>query len=150
MAITLKKITLWRKEVDNRPGALAATLAPLAQARTDLQTVMGYRYPGDQGKAAIELQPVSGKKAIEAARSAGLAASPIPTVLVQGDNRPGLGHTIAKALGDAGINLGFVLAQVVGRKYAAVFGFENDSDAAKAIALIRKATAPARKRSVKG
>ena len=146
MAITLKKITLWRKEVDNKPGALADTLALLAQARTDLQAVMGYRYPGDQGKAAIELHPVSGKKAIEAARSAGLAASPIPTVLVQGDNRPGLGHTIAKALGDAGINLSFVLAQVVGRKYAAVFGFENDSDAAKAIALIRKATAPARKR----
>lgn len=146
MAITLKKITLWRKEVDNKPGALADTLALLAQARTDLQAVMGYRYQGDQGKAAIELHPVSGKKAIEAARSAGLAASPIPTVLVQGDNRPGLGHTIAKALGDAGINLGFVLAQVVGRKYAAVFGFENDSDAAKAIALIRKATAPARKR----
>ena len=146
MAITLKKITLWRKEVDNKPGALADTLALLAQARTDLQAVMGYRYQGDQGKAAIELHPVSGKKAIEAARSAGLAASPIPTVLVQGDNRRGLGHTIAKALGDAGINLGFVLAQVVGRKYAAVFGFENDSDAAKAIALIRKATAPARKR----
>ena len=146
MAITLKKITLWRKEVDNKPGALADTLALLAQARTDLQAVMGYRYPGDQGKAAVELHPVSGKKAIEAARSAGLAASSIPTVLVQGDNRPGLGHTIAKALGDAGINLGFVLAQVVGRKYSALFGFENDSDAAKAIAFIRKAAAPARKR----
>jgi len=146
MAITLKKITLWRKEVDNKPGALAETLALLAQARTDLQTVMGYRYPGGQGKAAIELHPVSGKKAIEAARSAGLVASSIPTVLVQGDNRPGLGHAIAKALGDAGINLGFVLAQVVGRKYAAVFGFENDSDAEKAIPLIRKAAAPARKR----
>ena len=146
MAITLKKITLWRKEVDDKPGALADTLALLAQAGTDLQAVMGYRYQGDQGKAAIELHPVSGKKAIEAARSAGLAASPIPTVLLQGDNRRGLGHTIAKALGDASINLGFVLAQVVGRKYAAVFGFENDSDAAKAIALIRKAAAPARKR----
>ena len=146
MAITLKKITLWRKEVDNKPGALADALAVLAQARADLQTVMGYRYPGNQDKATIELHPVSGKKAIEAARSAGLAASSIPTVLVQGDNRPGLGHTIAKALGDAGINLSFVLAQVVGRKYAAVFGFENDPDAAKAIALIRKATAPARKR----
>jgi hypothetical protein len=64
---------------------------------------------------------------------------------VQGDNRLGLGHAISKALGDAGINLSFVLAQVVGRKYAAVFGFENDSDAAKAITLIRKAAAPARK-----
>ncbi len=90
MAITLKKITLWRKEVDNRPGALADTLALLAQAHNDLQAVMGYRSPGDQGKAAIELYPVSGKRAIEAARSAGLAASSIPTVLVQGDNQPGL------------------------------------------------------------
>ncbi len=41
MAITLKKITLRRKEVDNKPGALADTLALLAQARTDLQAVMG-------------------------------------------------------------------------------------------------------------
>jgi hypothetical protein len=30
------------------------------------------------------------------------------------------------------IDLSFVLPQVVGRKYAAVFGFENDSDAAPA------------------
>ena len=146
MAITLKKITLWRKEVDNKPGALAETLALLAQARTDLQAVMGYRYPGEQGKAAIELYPVSGKKAMQAAQAGGLAASSIPTLLVQGDNRPGLGHAIAMALGDAGINMSFVLAQVVGRKYAAVFGFENDSDAAKATGLIRKAAGPAAKR----
>jgi hypothetical protein len=50
MAITLKRISLWRKEVDNKPGALADTLALLAEARTDLQAVMGYRYPGDQAK----------------------------------------------------------------------------------------------------
>lgn len=146
MAITMKKITLWRKEVYNKPGALAETLAQLAQTHTDLQTVMGYRYPGDQAKAAIELHPVSGKKAMEAAQAGGLAASSIPTLLVQGDNRAGLGHAIAKALGEAGINLGFVLAQVVGRKYTAVFGFENDSDVAKAMGLIRKAAAPASKR----
>ena len=102
MAITMKKITLWRKEVYNQPGALAETLAQLAQVHTDLQTVMGYRFPGDQAKAAIELHPVSGKKAMEAAQAGGLAASSIATLLVQGDNRAGLGHAIAKALGDAG------------------------------------------------
>ncbi len=42
MAITVKKAVLWRKEVDNRPGALE----PLAQAGADLQVVMAYRYPG--------------------------------------------------------------------------------------------------------
>src|SRR5260370_2875783 len=97
MAIALKKITLWRKEVDNKPGALADTLALLAQARADLQAVMGYRYPGDQGKAAIELYPVSGKKAIEAARSAGLAASSTPTGLVLRDNPPRLGRSTTTA-----------------------------------------------------
>ena len=103
----------------------------------------GFEPPRPFRTGEEEFGPMSGKKAIEAARSAGLNASSIPTVLVQGDNRRGLGHTIAKALGDAGINLSFVLAQVVGRKYAAVFGFENDSDAAKAVrAACRPSWAP--------
>ena len=46
MAVTVKKAMLWRKEVDNRPGMLASTLQPLAEAGADLQVVMAYRYPG--------------------------------------------------------------------------------------------------------
>src|SRR5712692_9812874 len=127
MAVTVKKAMLWRKEVDNRPGMLASTLQPLAEAGADLQVVMAYRYPGGEDKAAIELHPVSGRKPNAAARAAGLAPSSIPVLLVEGDNKPGLGHAIAKALGEAGINMSFVMAQVVGRKYAAVFGFENQA-----------------------
>ncbi len=70
-----------------------------------------------------------------------LAASTIPPLLVEGDNRPGLGHAIAKAIADANINLSFVLAQVVGRRYSAVFGFETESDADRAAGLVRKASA---------
>jgi hypothetical protein len=146
MAVTVKKTVLWRKEIDNRPGILASTLAPLAEAGADLQVVMGYRYPGETDKAAIELHPVSGRKSSAAAKTAGLAPSPIPALLVQGDNRRGLGHALAKAIGDAGINLSFVMAQVVGRRYSAMFGFENEADAAKAAALIKKASAPPRKK----
>jgi hypothetical protein len=58
---------------------------------------------------------------------------------VQGDNRPGLGHRIARALADAGLNIAFLVAQVVGRKYSAVFGFESPADADQAVKLIRKA-----------
>ncbi len=65
--------------------------------------------------------------------------SALPPRVVKGDNKPGLGHTIAKAVGDAGINMAFIVAQVVGRKYSAVFGFENESDANKAAALIKEA-----------
>jgi hypothetical protein len=40
----------------------------------------------------------------------------------------------------------FLVAQVVGRKYSAVFGFESDADATKCAAIIRKATAVKKKR----
>ena len=145
MAITVKKAVLWRKEVDNRPGMLAGALEPLAQAGADLHVVMAYRYPGAD-KGAIELHPISGKKSQGAAQTAGFAASSIPVLLVEGDNRAGLGHALAKAVGDAGINMSFVMAQVVGRRYAAVFGFENEADAARGATLIKRAAAPARKR----
>ena len=145
MPVIVRKSTLWRAEVDNRPGMLASTLQPLAEAGADLSVVMGYRYPGGNDKAAIEVYPVSGRKLIAAARAAAFSPSSIPALLVEGDNKPGLGHAVAKAIGDAGINLSFLMVQVVGRRYSAVFGFENETDATKALTLIKKATAPGKK-----
>jgi len=146
MPVTVKKITLWRREVENKPGVLAEVLEPLTATGADLQVVMGYRYPGNESKAAIELHPIKGKKLTEAAERAGLKASSIPTLLVEGDNRAGLGHAIAQALADAGINLGFFVAQVIGRRYSAVIGFETEADAKKAATLIKKVSAARKKR----
>ena len=141
MAVTVKKIVLWRKEIENKPGALASALTLLASAGADLHVVMGYRYPGDETKGALELWPVTGKKSVIAAQQAGLSASTVAALMVEGDNKPGLGHAISLAIADAGINLGFLVAQVVGRKYSAVLGFESEADAGKGAALIRKAAA---------
>ncbi|MBI3526610.1 MAG: hypothetical protein HY067_01425 [Betaproteobacteria bacterium] len=150
MAISTKKVVLWRKEVDNQPGVLARTLAPLAEAGANLQIVMGYRFPGNESRAAIEIFPVSGRKLTSAAGTAGLSASAIPTLVVEGDNRAGLGRAIAGSLADAGINLGFLVAQVIGKRYSAVIGFDTEDDLKKATPLIRKATtakpAPQRKK----
>ena len=139
MPVKVKNISLWRKEVESKPGTLAQTLEPLTKAGADLQVVMGYRYPGDETKAAIELCPVTGKKSLAAAQQAGLTSSSIPTLLVQGDNRPGLGYALAQAIAEAGVDLSFFIAQVIGRKYSAVIGFVNETDAEKAKALIKKA-----------
>ena len=141
MPMSVKSIVLWRKEVGNQPGLLARTLEPFATGGADLQVVMGYRYPDDETNAAIEVYPVSGKKVLAAAEAAGLKASPIPALLVQGDNKPGLGRSIAQAVADAGINLTFLVAQVIEKRYSAVIGFECDVDAKKAVALIEKAGA---------
>jgi hypothetical protein len=138
MGVTVKKIVLWRKEAENRPGALASGLASLAGAGADLQVVMAYRYPGEESKAAIELYPVTAKKSVAAAQEAGLSAATLSALLVEGDNKAGLGHAISQAIADAGINMDFVVAQVVGRRYSAVFGFSSEEDATKSVALIRK------------
>ena len=142
MAITIKRITLWRKEVTDRAGALAEVLGPLARAKVDLQVVMGYDIPGQPGRAAIEVAPVTGKKAARAAGDAGLTASTIPALLVVGDNKPGLGYAIATAMAGAGVNLGFLVTQVIGRRYSCVIGFETPDDADRGTKLIKAATRP--------
>jgi nitrogen regulatory protein PII-like uncharacterized protein len=60
-------------------------------------------------------------------------------------NKRGLGHAIAEALADAGINMGFLVAQVMGGRYTAIIGFDSEEDANKAIALIKKASSGRRK-----
>jgi len=141
MSVTVKSISLWRKEVDNRVGSLAHTLEPVTKAGANLQVLMGYRYPGEGTKAAIEVYPVTGKKATAAASEAGLSGSSIPTLLVQGDDKPGLGHAIAQAISAAGVNMTFLVAQAIGRKFSAILGFETEADAKTATPLIKKAAA---------
>jgi hypothetical protein len=146
MAVSIRKLTLWRAQVPHRPGALAELLEPLAAAGADLQIVMGYRIPGQKDRAVIELAPVGTRKLANAAGQSGLAADGAPTLLVEGDNRPGLANRIARALAASDVNIAFLVAQVVGRRYSAVFGFESEADLDKAADRIRAAVT-ARSRS---
>src|SRR5438046_9648153 len=146
MAVTVMRIAVWRADVDNLAGVLARALEPPAQAGADLRLVMGYRLPHTPERAAIELYPVSGKRAAAAAAEAGLAESrDIPCLLVEGDNRPGLGAALARGLADAGINIAFLVAQVVGRRFTATFGFGDEATAATATRVIKAAAAPPKK-----
>jgi hypothetical protein len=142
MAITVKKAALWRGELKNRPGALAGVLEPLAAAGADLRVAMGYGLPTDSEKAVVEVFPISGKKATAAAAAAGLAAASTPCLLVEGDDRPGLGARMARAVADQGVNISFVLAESVGRRFSAVFGFASDADAERASRALRAAAKP--------
>lgn len=139
MAVSIRKVTLWRTEVEHRPGALSDLLEPLAAAGADLQIVMGYRIPGQKTRAVIEVAPLGTRGLARAAETAGLAPGGAPTLLVLGDNRPGLANRIASALAESGVNIAFLVAQVVGRRYSAVFGFESEADLDKATDRIRAA-----------
>ena len=139
MALTVKVITLWRREIQNRPGELAGVLHPLAEGKADVEVLMAYRFPGDESRGAVELYPVTGKKALDAARNAGLTpADDIPAVLVQGSNRAGIGFQTTRAIADAGINLAFLVAQVIDSKFSAVYGFDSVTDRDRAVKLLKK------------
>ena len=138
MAVQVKPVTLWRVEVQNQPGVLARTLEPLASAKADLQVVMAYRFPGDPSRGAIEVSPVKGGRATRAAQAAGLSDSGIPALRIDGDNRPGLGHAIATALEEAGVNIAFVVAQVSGGRHSTVLGFDNEEALRRAAPILRR------------
>lgn len=139
MSVRIRKLTLWRTRVEHRPGALADLLDPLAAAGADLSIVMGYRLPGEKAQAVIEVAPVTSRRTADAAGKAGLVPGGAPTLLVLGDNRPALATRIARALAESGVNIAFLVAQVVGNRYSAVFGFENEADLDKAADRIRAA-----------
>jgi hypothetical protein len=63
------------REQVGRPGRYASATGRRGRS---LQLVMGYRFPGRESRAAIELYPIAGGKVTAAARSAGLAAASIP------------------------------------------------------------------------
>jgi hypothetical protein len=144
MPVAIKKILLWRADVENKPGTLAQAIGPLAQGGADLKALMGYRHPS-AGTATLEVYPILGKKSAAAAQAAGFSASSIPALLVEGDDKPGLGSAIAQATASAGINFAFFIAQVIGKKFSAILGFETAEDARKAAPLIKKAAAQKRR-----
>ncbi len=73
-----------------------------------------------------------------------VTASTTPCLLVEGDDRPGLGARFARAGANEGVNVSFVMAETIRRKFSAVFGFANDADAEKASRAIRAAAKPAK------
>ena len=142
MALTLKEVTLWRRNIANVPGTLAQVLEPMTG--TDLTVVMAYRIPGLESQAVVELYPVTGKRATAKAQASGLVPADLPALLVQGANRAGIGFETTTAFAEAGINLAFLVTQVVGTRFSSIYGFDTDADRRKAIQILKRK--PARKR----
>jgi len=141
MALKIRKGTLWRREIENKPGTFAEALEPFASAGQNLKIVMGYTSASDAAKknGAVEIFPVTDEKAKECAKKGGLHEMAHATCLIiEGDDKPGVAYKIAKAIADSGINLHFAMCQAIGSQFQACFGFGSEADAAKAETAIEK------------
>jgi hypothetical protein len=147
MAYDVSKVEVWTKEMDDRPGSLAAALEPLAKAGVDLVFLIARRYTHQPGKGVVFVGGVSGK-ATKAAETAGFRrTSDLVALRVEGANKPGDCFEVASLLSKAGINMRGASASVIGPKYVQILAFDTAADADKAAGLLRGAgkEAPAAK-----
>jgi len=73
MPYTIEKVDVFSGGIDDKPGALAAVLTPLAEAKVCLQFLLARR--DAPGRGIVFAAPVKGAAAVRAARSAGLKIS---------------------------------------------------------------------------
>jgi hypothetical protein len=139
--ITIKKVHLWRKEIDARPTALAAALQPFADAGIRLRVFMRYRHFRDEQRAVVEVCPHESEdqdRCASVMRAAGLKISNILTLLIEGEETLGVDYAIAKIVAEQDLNLVFCVSQTASGKQNTLIGFVSEADAEKAaLALVR-------------
>lgn len=142
MPLKVQKIAVYTAEIDDRPGALAEKLAPLADAKVDLAFAIARRKPDFPGKGVVYLgpiKPIKSKQAKTALETAGLVeASDLAALRIEGPNKPGALHAVTKALADAGINLRGVSASVIGKSWVCFLAFDSSNDADNAAKVVKK------------
>jgi len=146
MAVKITKVDVWAADLQDQPGDLARVLEALADAGGSIECVIARRQSDRPGTGVGFITPVKGKKVQAAAQSAGLNNSGIATLRVEGNDKPGLGAALCRAIADAGVNVRGVSAAVLGNKFVAYFGFDSVPDADRASKAMKAAKVQSAKR----
>jgi len=140
MALSIKKVDVWAGELRDIPGGLADVLGGLSDAGGDFQFVIARRDPANPGSGQVFITPIKGKKVEQAAAGVGMnRADAVPTLRVEGGDRPRLGHEMARSIAEAGINIRGFSAAVIGNKFVAYIGFDSQQDADRAASALKSA-----------
>src|SRR5882672_7529014 len=139
MALKASRTDMWTCPLEDRAGGTAEKLEALAKAGASLEMVFARRAPEQPDQGILFVTPVKGAKAIRAAQQAGIVkAEGIHAVRVEGGDKPGLGAKIARGLGAAGISFRGLTAIALGKKFISYIALDNEEDAAKAVAVLKK------------
>lgn len=138
MSYRITREHVWGGAIEDRTGALAERLHGLAEGGLDLQMIVSRR---DQaGWALMFVSPLRSDEEVAAAEKVGLSkAGRVPTLCVEGPNRPGLGAQIATALAEAGLNLRGYWAAALGEQSVTHIAFGSEADQAEGQAVLERA-----------
>ena len=137
MDLLVEREDVWAASVDDKPGALAAKLSALNDAGADLGFIIVRRAPEKPGTGVAFVTPLRGDREVQAATAAGFAVtSSLRSVLVEGPDEPGVAATLAKAIGDAGINMRGFSGAVLGTRFVAHVGVDSAEDQEAVVKLL--------------
>ena len=138
MALKATRADVWAVTIEDRPGGAAEKLDALAQGGANLEMLLARR-TDQPGQGVMFVTPVKGAKTLKAAQAAGFGKPEhIHSVRVEGGDKPGLGAKIARALGDAGINVRGISAVAIGRKFISYIACDSAEDANRAVGVLKK------------
>ena len=137
MAYRIEKVDVWLGFLKDKPGALAGVLEVLKAAGANLEFMFARRL--GNGKGAYFLAPIKGPAPLKAARKLRLAKT-VRTVSLRitGPDKRGIGLKVARALGEAGINIRAFSAMGIGGK-AMFYVALARKDTAKANRVLKRA-----------
>jgi hypothetical protein len=137
MAHTVDRVDVWRGTIPDSPGELGKVLATLREAGARLEFL--FARPREEGKSVFFLAPLQGAAQYRAAKSAGMVKwAGMPSLRVCSANKTGLAARIARALGEAGINIQGLSAMGVGNRSTFYIALKN-ADMAKARRVVKQA-----------
>lgn len=137
MDLLVEREDVWAASVDDKPGALAAKLSALDDAGADLGFIIVRRAPEKPGTGVAFVTPLRGDREVRAATAAGFAVtSSLHSVRVEGPDEPGVAATLAKAVGDAGINVRGFSGAVLGTRFVAHVGVDSAEDQEAVVKLL--------------
>ncbi len=140
MAVSISTVEVWAGNIQDQAGSLADVLERIAGTGASVDCVIARRHPDRPGAGDVFVSGAKGKKAQDAAGSAGLRrADNIATLRIEGSDKPGLGSKITRAIADAGVNIRGVSAMTLNGKFVAYIGFDNAGDADRASKAIKAA-----------
>ncbi len=139
MNLIIERAFVWVAEVEDRPGGMLQVLKPLKDAGADLDLIITRRAFESPGKALVFVTPLRGEQQVAAAASAGFnVADAIPSIRVQGQNRPGLAADIAGTLAEAQFNLRGFSAAELGTRFVMYIGLDSEVEATRAASLLEQ------------
>jgi hypothetical protein len=137
--LLVEREDVWAASVDDKAGALAVKLSALTDAGADLDFIIVRRAPEKPGTGVVFVTPLRGDREVRAAAAAGFAVtSTLRSVRAEGANEPGVAATLAKVIGDAGINMRGFSAAALGTRFVVHIGVDSAEDESAVVKLLSK------------